>query len=117
MTAAARMGRKQEGAGTGFTSWRRSFALAQPSGMCVPPPQPPTRPQYLLVQPQAQRHPLSARLVAALGAVQVPAELGQGHAGLPVGVEHVGRGQHDEGVCHWTCVGTEGTGQAGPWWV
>lgn len=65
------------------------------------PPSPrPSCLRYLLVQPEAQCHPLAALLLAALGAVQVPAELGQRDAGLPVGVEHVGWGQHDEGVCH-----------------
>lgn len=60
------------------------------------------------MEPEAQRHPLAALLVAAFGAVEVLAELGERHAGFPIRVEHVGWGQHDEGVCNRTWGGTEG---------
>lgn len=74
---------------------------------------------YLLVEPEAQRHSLAPLLVVAFGAMEVFAEFGERHAGFPVRVEHVGWGQHYEGVCNRTWDGTRGgDGSDFPlWWV
>lgn len=93
------------------SGWRRNFApsctnpLTQPPS---PPPQQRAHPPYLLVEPKAQRHSLAPLLVVAFGAMEVFAEFGERHAGFPVRVEHVGWGQHYEGVCNWTWDGTRG---------
>lgn len=64
----------------------------KPSPQCLPPA------QYLLVQPEAQRHSLAALLISAFSAIEVLAEFRKRHAGFPIWVEHVGWSQHYEGV-------------------
>lgn len=73
---------------------------------CLPPA------HYLLVQPEAQRHSLAALLVGAFSAIEVLAEFRKRHAGFPIWVEHVGWGQHYEGVRNRTWEGGNG-GQRG----
>lgn len=80
------------------TLWHSSPPARPPP----PPPQQPAPPRYLLVEPKAQRHSLAPLLIVALGAVEVFAEFGERHAGFPVRVEHVGWGQHYEGICDRT---------------
>lgn len=106
-----------------LTRPHRAAAHSQQSGWGEnPTPSPPhpmqTLPQclppahYLLVQPEAQRHSLAALLVGAFSAIEVLAEFRKRHAGFPIWVEHVGWGQHYEGVRNRTWEGGNG-GQRG----
>lgn len=86
MTAAARMGRKREGAGAGSTSRRRSFVGHSPSWMSAHPPRAPGPPRTCWCSPRRSVTPS----VPGSSLLSVPCRcrlnLGRGTLGFPSGL-------------------------------